>query len=72
MLLKVNPDGSQVRLKDVADVGLGGQDYSINAQSTAARRPVSRSSWPPAPTRWIPPRRSARPSPTWNRSCRRA
>ncbi len=32
ILLKVNPDGSQVRLKDVADVGLGGQDYSINAQ----------------------------------------
>ncbi|HFX1061253.1 TPA: multidrug efflux RND transporter permease subunit MexB [Pseudomonas aeruginosa] len=32
ILLKVNPDGSQVRLKDVADVGLGGQGYSINAQ----------------------------------------
>ncbi|SDP69938.1 multidrug efflux pump [Ralstonia sp. 25mfcol4.1] len=32
ILLKVNPDGSQVRLRDVAEVGLGGQDYSINAQ----------------------------------------
>ncbi|TDF63980.1 efflux RND transporter permease subunit [Cupriavidus sp. L7L] len=32
ILLKVNPDGSQVRLKDVAEVGLGGQDYNINAQ----------------------------------------
>ncbi|MDF3932988.1 efflux RND transporter permease subunit [Pseudomonas citronellolis] len=32
ILLKVNTDGSQVRLKDVADVSLGGQDYSINAQ----------------------------------------
>jgi multidrug efflux pump len=32
ILLKVNTDGSQVRLKDVARVGLGGQDYSINAQ----------------------------------------
>ncbi|UIF87578.1 efflux RND transporter permease subunit [Cupriavidus sp. UYPR2.512] len=32
ILLKVNPDGSQVRLKDVAQVGLGGQDYNINAQ----------------------------------------
>ncbi|CAN7706469.1 efflux RND transporter permease subunit [Caballeronia sp. LjRoot31] len=32
VLLKVNPDGSQVRLKDVARVGLGGQDYNINAQ----------------------------------------
>ncbi|CAG2134145.1 Multidrug resistance protein MexB [Cupriavidus yeoncheonensis] len=32
ILLKVNADGSQVRLKDVAEVGLGGQDYNINAQ----------------------------------------
>ncbi|MGO4331568.1 efflux RND transporter permease subunit [Cupriavidus sp. 2TAF22] len=32
ILLKVNPDGSQVRLKDVAKVELGGQDYNINAQ----------------------------------------
>ena len=32
ILLKVNNDGSQVRLKDVARVALGGQDYSINAQ----------------------------------------
>ncbi|WP_404993730.1 efflux RND transporter permease subunit [Cupriavidus pauculus] len=39
ILLKVNPDGSQVRLKDVADVGLGGQDYSINAQYNG--RPAS-------------------------------
>ena len=39
ILLKVNPDGSQVRLKDVADVGLGGQDYTINAQYNG--RPAS-------------------------------
>jgi len=39
ILLKVNPDGSQVRLKVVADVGLGGQDYSINAQYNG--RPAS-------------------------------
>jgi len=39
ILLKVNPDGSQVRLKDVADVGLGGQDYNINAQYNG--RPAS-------------------------------
>jgi len=32
ILLKVNQDGSQVRLGDVADVGLGGENYSINAQ----------------------------------------
>jgi multidrug efflux pump len=29
VLLKVNPDGSQVRLKDVARISLGGESYSI-------------------------------------------
>ncbi|WP_043308985.1 efflux RND transporter permease subunit [Pseudomonas sp. ML96] len=32
ILLKVNRDGSQVRLGDVAKVELGGENYSINAQ----------------------------------------
>ena len=32
ILLKVNTDGSQVRLHDVARIGLGGQNYSIDAQ----------------------------------------
>lgn len=32
ILLKVNPDGSQVRLHDVARIALGGQNYSIDAQ----------------------------------------
>ncbi|MBP0941245.1 efflux RND transporter permease subunit [Pseudomonas alliivorans] len=32
ILLKVNTDGSQVRLKDVARIALGGQNYSIDAQ----------------------------------------
>ncbi len=32
ILLKVNPDGSQVRVKDVADVALGGQNYAVDAQ----------------------------------------
>jgi multidrug efflux pump len=32
ILLKVNSDGSQVRLRDVANIGLGGENYSINAQ----------------------------------------
>ena len=32
ILLKVNKDGSQVRLGDVAEVGLGGENYSISAQ----------------------------------------
>jgi multidrug efflux pump len=32
ILLKVNQDGSQVRVKDVGTVGLGGENYSIDAQ----------------------------------------
>ncbi|NBB11449.1 efflux RND transporter permease subunit [Pseudomonas sp. SLFW] len=32
ILLKVNQDGSQVRLKDVASIGLGGENYSVDAQ----------------------------------------
>lgn len=32
ILLKVNSDGSQVRIKDVAEVALGGQNYSVDAQ----------------------------------------
>ncbi|WP_324733207.1 efflux RND transporter permease subunit [Pseudomonas paeninsulae] len=32
ILLKVNPDGSQVRLGDVAEVTLGGENYGISAQ----------------------------------------
>ncbi|KPN87747.1 efflux RND transporter permease subunit [Pseudomonas nunensis] len=30
ILLKVNPDGSQVRIKDVAQVGLGAENFSIS------------------------------------------
>ncbi|WP_446934138.1 multidrug efflux RND transporter permease subunit MexB [Pseudomonas aeruginosa] len=36
ILLKVNPDGSQVRLKDVADVGLGGR---LQHQRAVQRQP---------------------------------
>ncbi|HEX4552316.1 efflux RND transporter permease subunit EmhB [Pseudomonas sp.] len=32
ILLKVNPDGSQVHIGDVADVGLGGENSTISAQ----------------------------------------
>ena len=32
ILLKVNSDGSQVRLKDVARIELGGENYSISAE----------------------------------------
>jgi multidrug efflux pump len=32
VLLKVNTDGSQVRLRDVADIGLGAESYSIHTE----------------------------------------
>lgn len=32
ILLKVKPDGSQVRLKDVAKIELGGENYAISAE----------------------------------------
>lgn len=32
ILLKVNPDGGQVRLRDVATVSLGGENYAISAK----------------------------------------
>ena len=32
ILLKVNPDGSQVRIKDVATVALGGENYNFSTQ----------------------------------------
>jgi multidrug efflux pump len=32
ILLKVNPDGSQVRLRDVADIKLGGESYDVIAR----------------------------------------
>jgi len=39
ILLKVNKDGSQVRLGDVADVSLGGENYAVSAQFNG--RPAS-------------------------------
>jgi len=32
ILLKVNPDGSQIRLKDVANVGLGSENFAISTK----------------------------------------
>jgi multidrug efflux pump len=32
ILLKVNPDGSQVRLRDVATIALGAESYALNAK----------------------------------------
>ncbi len=59
ILLKVNQDGSQVRLRDVAKVELGGENYDIIAKYNASRLPVWVSNWRQALTPWTPPRRSA-------------
>ena len=36
VLLKVNPDGSQVRLKDVARIELGGENYNVDTKYNGA------------------------------------
>ncbi len=54
ILLRVNPDGSQVRLRDVARVELGAKATSSTRGTTASRRPASRSGSPPARTRSKP------------------
>jgi multidrug efflux pump len=56
ILLKVNQDGSQVRLRDVAKVELGGETMTSWRSLTASRLPVWVLNWRPARTRWIPPR----------------
>jgi multidrug efflux pump len=51
ILLEVNADGSQVRLKDVARIELGGEDYAIGTQYNGQPPAVWRSNWPRVPTR---------------------
>lgn len=60
ILLRTQSDGSQVRLRDVARIELGSESYNTWAATTASRPPVWRSSWPPAPMRWIRCARSTR------------
>lgn len=73
ILLKVNRDGSQVRLKDVASIELGARRRTPSTATTTASPPRAwPSSWPAAPTRSIPPRRCARPSTASSRTSRRA
>jgi multidrug efflux pump subunit AcrB len=53
ILLRVNQDGSQVRLRDVARIELDRKPIRSARSTTASLRPASRSDWPPAPTRSI-------------------
>jgi multidrug efflux pump len=59
ILLKVNQDGSQVRLRDVAKVSWVAKTTTSSRSLTANRLPVWVSNWRPALTPWTPPRRSA-------------
>ena len=60
--LKVNQDGSQVRLANVASIELGGQTYAIDSYFNGKRPRAWRSSWRRAPMRWTRRRRCATPS----------
>ncbi len=53
--LRVNQDGSEVTLGDVATVEMGAEKYRLSSAATTASRPqASGSSWLPAPTKWPP------------------
>jgi HAE1 family hydrophobic/amphiphilic exporter-1 len=55
IVIRANPDGSTVRLRDVARVELGAQVYNVRAGSTASRPRTSRSTSCPGPTRSTAP-----------------
>ena len=65
ILLKVNSDGSQVRLGDVASVELGAQNADITALYNGM--PASGMAIKLVPTRWRLPRPFARRWPIWSR-----
>lgn len=58
--LKVQQDGSQVLLRDVARVELGAEDYSTVARYNGNLLPGSPSNWLPEQTPWIPRGQSKR------------
>lgn len=55
--LRVNSDGSVVRLKDVARIELGEKTITLSPELTVNRLRVWGSNWRPGPTLWIPPKR---------------
>jgi multidrug efflux pump len=57
ILLKTTTNGATVHLRDVARMELGSETYNILARYNGKPASAWRSSWPPAPTRWIPPTR---------------
>ena len=67
IILKANPDGEILRLKDVGEVESGPSSSILTRTSTAIPRLLSSSSRPPAPT---PPRSSRRSRRSSSRSRR--
>lgn len=56
ILLKVQQDGSQVLLRDVARVELGQKITPPSPATTANQQPGSRLNWQPGPTLWTRPK----------------
>ena len=68
VLLKVNSDGSQVRIKDVARVALGGRYTFSTSNITAKSPPASAYNSPRAPTPYRQLTRCERGSTNWRNS----
>ena len=58
IILRTNPDGSTVRLKDVAGRSSAPRTTRSSRSTTANRWAAWPSGWRPAPTPWKPPTRS--------------
>nr|WP_290649112.1 efflux RND transporter permease subunit [Aquisalimonas sp.] len=66
VIIRSDADGQTLRLGQVADVELGAQGYDFSATYNSQAAVPLASTCSPAPTRWRPPRRCARPSRTWD------
>jgi multidrug efflux pump len=72
ILLKVMPDGSQVRIRDIATVARGAENYNIDGRYSGQPRPASGYSSRPVRTPFRPAQRSKPASPSCSRIFRRA
>ena len=72
ILLKVNQDGSQVRLRDVAKVELGGENYDIIAKFNGQPASGLGIKLATGANARIPPTPSAQSWRRWNRTSRQA
>lgn len=70
ILLKVNQDGSRVRLSDVARIELGGENYDVIAKFNGQPASGLGSNWQQVQTRWILQTQYARQLQNWSLSSR--